>query len=287
MRATQIFRRILGWKPRRHPVLRPDPVFIIGMHRSGTSALSAALEALGLSVGKTVMNPDPEHGNPKGFYENQAIVDLHDKFFGQINWHWHKALPIRKRNFHGAIPRQFRQQVLDLMVEEFGSSRPLIKDPRLCGLLPLWRPLIDEYFSEAVFILPVRPPAEVASSLAKRDKLTLDHGLTLWAIHVLQAEKDSRGLKRILTTYEELLKDTPKLISSLARELNLPSERVPAITAGRVDPALRHHMGIGLPMDYAHRDLIHAIDETLARKDRNMERDLDRLRKEYYKKMKF
>jgi hypothetical protein len=52
--------------------LRPDPVFIVGMHRSGTSALSGALEKLGLSVGKTVMPPHAQ--NPKGYFENLALT---------------------------------------------------------------------------------------------------------------------------------------------------------------------------------------------------------------------
>ena len=45
------------------------------MHRSGTSALSGVLEPLGLTVGKTVMPPNA--GNPKGYYENNALMELH------------------------------------------------------------------------------------------------------------------------------------------------------------------------------------------------------------------
>lgn len=283
----QYFARISKWRHRQHPVLRRDPVFIVGMHRSGTSALGAALEALGLCVGKTVMDPDAETGNPKGYYENQAIVDLHDKFLTGISWEWHKPCPVPSRGFRRSIAQQCREEMLQLMVEQFGSNRPLIKDPRLCELLPLWRPLIDTYFSEATFILPVRSPAEVAFSLAKRDHFSLDHGLTLWAIHVLQAEKDSRGLNRIFTTYENLLDHSEELVSNLASQLNLPHQGVPAVIADRVDPALRNHTVIGFPVDHPHRELLVGIYDALVRNGPTMKKSLNRLRREYYKKMKF
>ena len=68
--------------------MRPDPVFIIGMHRSGTSALGGVLESLGLTVGKTVMPPNAAEGNPKGFSENLALMQFHDRFLESVKSIW-------------------------------------------------------------------------------------------------------------------------------------------------------------------------------------------------------
>src|SRR5208282_6828895 len=80
-------------KPPQPPSgLRPDPVFILGMHRSGTSALGGALGPLGLTVGKSVMAPKKE--NPKGFYENNSLMEFHDEFLTSIGSDWRDLAPI-------------------------------------------------------------------------------------------------------------------------------------------------------------------------------------------------
>ena len=54
-------------------------VFVVGMHRSGTSAIAAALEALGLDVGDPDRLMDADAGNPAGYYEQKEIGDLNDE----------------------------------------------------------------------------------------------------------------------------------------------------------------------------------------------------------------
>ena len=51
-------------------------VIILGMHRSGTSALSGALAQMGVDFGKRLTSPSRH--NPKGYLEHPEIVTLHD-----------------------------------------------------------------------------------------------------------------------------------------------------------------------------------------------------------------
>jgi O-antigen biosynthesis protein len=278
---------IFKTKPARpHPVLRPDPVIILGMHRSGTSALGAALEPLGLTVGKTVMSPSSEKGNPKGYYENLAITELHDRFLTSIKSIWWDHRPVRNGRFSGAAARRFREELLQLLVDEFGPARALIKDPRMCRLMPLWLPLIGEYFSQARFILPIRHPVEVAYSLKKRDRLKLDVGLKLWAVHVFESERTTRGFRRVFTTYDQLLQSPAETVSRVARILDLPDELLPARVTGQVDPALRHHANLQWPAGEPYKDLTLSIHQTLVSGEPGQELKLDRLRKEYYRLMR-
>jgi hypothetical protein len=272
-------------KPARpHPVLRPDPVFIIGMHRSGTSALGGALAPLGLTVGKTVMPPSSEAGNPKGYYENLAITELHDRFLASIKSIWwdHKLVP--NRRFTSAAGRRFRDELLQLLIDEFGQGRPLIKDPRICRLMPLWLPLIDEWFPLARFILPIRHPVEVAYSLRKRDGLKLDVGLKVWAVHVLEGERTTRRFTRMFTTYDQLLQSPVETVAHLAASLDLAAQPVPAAVSGQVDPALRHHANLPWPPGEPWQDLTLSIYHTLVSAEPGNEEKLDRLRKDYYRR---
>ena len=58
-------------------------ILVLGMHRSGTSALGGAINALGVAAPKTILPPN--HANPRGFWECAPLVTAHDELlaFGE------------------------------------------------------------------------------------------------------------------------------------------------------------------------------------------------------------
>ena len=62
---------------------------MLGMHRSGTSALAGALHLTGFDLGQNIMPPADE--NPKGFFENQHIVDLNDRILEELFTFWNET----------------------------------------------------------------------------------------------------------------------------------------------------------------------------------------------------
>jgi hypothetical protein len=271
---------------RSQALLRPDPVFIIGMHRSGTSALGGVLERLGLTVGKTVMPPNPEKGNPKGYSENHALMQLHDRFLAAIGSKWWDDEPVGDERFSGMTAQRFREELLQLLVDEFGQNRPLIKDPRLCRLMPLWLPVIEECFPQARFVLPIRHPVEVACSLRKRDQFTLDLGLKLWVVHVLEGERTTRSFGRLFMTYDQLMQSPVETVARLANSLGLSADAAAAVS-GQIDPTLRHHAKLSWPRGEPCQELTLSIYQTLVSEEPNKEEKLDRLHNEYYRLMRW
>ena len=62
-------------------------VFVLGMHRSGTSALSGTLNKLGFYLGKELIKEYPD--NIKGFFENKDIVEFNkNKLLPFYNSSW-------------------------------------------------------------------------------------------------------------------------------------------------------------------------------------------------------
>jgi hypothetical protein len=269
--------------PQPRGVLRPDPVLILGMHRSGTSALGGALEPLGLTVGKTVMPPQQE--NPKGFYENNSLTELHEKFLASIGSNWRDLAPVGEERFQGAAAVRFQRELLQLLIDEFGGDRPLIKDPRMCRLMPLWVPLIKEHFPLACFILPIRHPVEVAYSLRRRGHLTLGEGLKLWVVHVLEAERTTRGFSRLFTTYDQLMQSPVETVFRLAKDLGLSTNVDAAAVSRQIDSTLRHHTELGWPAGEPCEELTLSIHQALVSGEAAREEKLDRLRLEYYGQM--
>jgi hypothetical protein len=61
-------------------------ILILGMHRSGTSALSGTLNLLDVYLGSELMKPMEQ--NLKGFYENTRLYKVNEKLLKQINSRW-------------------------------------------------------------------------------------------------------------------------------------------------------------------------------------------------------
>lgn len=111
---------------------------------------------------------------------------------------------------------------------EIAAPLTLIKDPRMTVLFPLWREALDR----PVCILAWREPVGVARSLANRDVLPLPFGLALWEHYTRSMLVDTRGLPRVIVSYDALIRDPigtahelyDRLNALGVRGLTLPSE---------------------------------------------------------------
>ncbi|MCK9533029.1 MAG: hypothetical protein M0R77_21365, partial [Gammaproteobacteria bacterium] len=61
-------------------------ILILGMHRSGTSALSGTLNILDVYLGSDLIKPMDQ--NPKGFYENTLLNGLNENLLKKIGSSW-------------------------------------------------------------------------------------------------------------------------------------------------------------------------------------------------------
>ena len=61
-------------------------IVVLGMHRSGTSAVIKALSCMGVSLGDNFMPAGID--NPKGFFEDKAINQLNIEMLEAIGQHW-------------------------------------------------------------------------------------------------------------------------------------------------------------------------------------------------------
>src|SRR3546814_15951018 len=86
----------------------------------------------------------------------------------------------------------------------------------MCLLADLWISALSEAGCSASVLLLVRHPQEVADSLAARDGMATARAHLLWARHVLAAERSSRGLPRLMLTYDQLL-EAPARVLALVR----------------------------------------------------------------------
>jgi len=224
-------------------------VLVVGMHRSGTSALAGALGHLGLMLPASDDLVVGRYDNPV-HYESQALTDVDDAILATLGGTW-SAPPVLG-------PGWWRSDaLLGVTGRAPGAARrafpvdgPVVwKDPRLCLLLPLWRAMLPP---PVVTVFLWRAPLAVARSLRSRQGFTVSLGLALWERYNRAALAGLAGGAVYVMRYEALLDDPLGSVTSLARWLAArgrvpvgvdPSSISPA--AASVSGALARHEGEG------------------------------------------
>ncbi|HEY8574116.1 hypothetical protein [Phenylobacterium sp.] len=217
---------------------------VLGMHRSGTSAVTQLLALAGCDLPANLM-PGDEH-NAKGYFEPWTIAMFNDDRLHAAGSAWDDVFAHPFRPLEPTAERDFLDRAKALFEDEFGGDRhPLLKDPRITVLLPFWRNLFADLALEARCVIPVRHPLAVAGSLARRDGFPPEKSVLLWCAYMLAAEVHTRDLPRAFVSYDALLADWRTEVARAEAALGAP---LPALTreAGVaidrfLSPDLRHN----------------------------------------------
>ena len=224
------------------------------MHRGGTSALAGTLVQLGIAAPRTLIPPDP--ANELGYWESAPITDFHSRLLHLHGTSWDAWSPVGRLE-PGPHRDSLVTELQALMAEEYGSSeRFVVKDPRMCRLVPFWQDTLAAADILPACVIIVRSPVEVACSLAARDGLPASYSALLWLRHMLDAEAGTRAIPRSVVRYADLLADWPSVLCRIAKDLNLSwpaGTPMPGHPVARyLRPELRHHvaaetLGVALP----------------------------------------
>jgi hypothetical protein len=217
---------------------------ILGMHRSGTSALASMIASLGAALPERLNPPGPD--NPEGYFEPAVIVELHELMLQAFGSVWFDLRPLSVSVVADSVPADLIRQITEAIEEDYGPAPLLLmKDPRMCRFFGLSRQIFELSGRQCSVVLALRHPAEVAASLAARNQMSASYAGILWARHMIEAEQASRGLARVTVSYEELVTDW----AAIARRIRtLPGswlEQDP--TQVSIKPALRHHKNLDSP----------------------------------------
>jgi hypothetical protein len=219
-------------------------LLVLGMHRSGTSAMAGALGALGLATSSAEDRMDWPESNPE-HWESLGLTLLDDRLLVALGGSWdappelapgwpdRSGLPL-----HGSG---------DLFAHAYPTPGPSVwKDPRLCLLLPYWRTRLP---GPLAVVHIWRSPLDVARSLQRRDGMHLADGLALWERYNRSALVNLDGTDAYLCRYEDLLDRPAETVGDLARWLgSLPQftghadgwdvgAAAASVTTGHQDPA--------------------------------------------------
>ncbi|CAK0763193.1 O-antigen biosynthesis protein [Gammaproteobacteria bacterium] len=264
---------------------------ILGMHRSGTSALSGVLNILGVDLGRTITGPKED--NPKGFFENTQITTLNDLIMERLGFAWDDPFPFtvdwRKEN----VLTLYQQRLVKILATEFTDHQLIgFKDPRICLLLPWWRRVLLQYDLMPSYPIIFRHPLEVAASLEKRNHFSIAKSVLLWMKYMLAAERYTRHQPRFFLSFDQLLMQPIESMTRLttALQISLPftlDEQKFAIDRFLEKP-LKHHNLVSqinasecLPLALDYYGLLQQISEYPGHDSSAILQDIDDLSSQY------
>lgn len=219
-------------------------LLILGMHRSGTSALSRVCNLLGAELGPRLL--EAAEDNERGFWEHKDILDLQEDLLDAALSHWNEITPVNLESLAGETSEKFKQALQSILTRDFQHA-PLwaVKEPRLSLFLPLWRAPLSALDADINCILCLRHPLEVAASLTRRNKMPASTGVALWLHYTLMAELHSRPYPRMVVSYASLLGDWRGCTRRIAETLRFSWMRSENEAGAQIDaylsPALKHH----------------------------------------------
>lgn len=220
-------------------------MLVAGSGRSGTSLLTGMLQRLGMHVPQPEVPADAT--NPRGFAESQWVVDFHTGLLRRAGVQVSDARP-------GAWARTAELCVDDAVAAELRGwlrdelrrgGHVVVKDPRLSWFLPLWRRCAEDLGVTPGTVTMLRHPAAVVDSKQTwyggwQGEVARTAG---WVNQTLFTERATRGGRRVLVRYDDLLADWTVTIARVGEILGLSvvtHAKAPAMQAAHefVDPSL-------------------------------------------------
>tara|TARA_R110001583_G_scaffold185149_1_gene345097 strand:+ start:1424 stop:2362 length:939 start_codon:yes stop_codon:yes gene_type:complete len=219
--------------------MKKKAIVVVGMHRSGTSAVSGLLDELGVFMGKNLFAPQ-ENVNEKGFFENAKVVNINDLLFDALLGSWDDPLSY---NFDLTYPDAYSS--LESTTQKFLSKEYAsyelwgMKDPRTSLHLPFWDKMITNSNTSPCYLMMLRNPLEVVASIVKRDEFSMKKALLLWINYTLSSYLFCASKSLYILNFDSLLASPENVLIAICKKFNID---MPKKESTFIEAKLRNHV---------------------------------------------
>lgn len=200
-------------------MLTGEPIIILDAFQTGASFLSAALSTLGASLGA-----------------GQDFHDLNLRGYSVFGLDFHQANPLPSDWREVPGNKTFMEEARVMLRNKFeGRALWALTEPAVSGLIPIYQELLSKEQLQPRYAIGVcHPISALTSEIARQNLQSSDgqvrgleppigeHTLGQWLHYTLSALRDTKGLPRMVISYEDLIGDPEKNIERMAKIL-LPS----------------------------------------------------------------
>jgi hypothetical protein len=243
---------------------RPVVLFVLGMGRSGTSALTRILSLCGGTLPAGLKGADSH--NPRGYWEPRATLRLNEAILRR----------------HGSVvfdpsvgvleDSAFDAQERAACIAEIGAfltrlpAAPLvvIKDPFITLLSDMWFEAARLAGFDVATVIAVRHPQEVIASQAAAGPMSPELSSAVWLKACLLAERHTRAVPRVFVDYANFLDDWRREIKRISKALAIDLDtRDEGAIEEFLTSDLRHQRNCGPVTDRFGTDWMSAVYEAM------------------------
>jgi hypothetical protein len=217
-------------------------VFVLGMHRSGTSAVTRLVSLLGPTTPPDEDLVQPTEKNPKGYWESETLVAFNERLLRALDCDMGCPIALEPGWERDARLDPLRGEARRVVDEVYPTPPWVWKDPRLCLTLAFWRSVLD--VRPAVILVNRNPLETAASALKVRSEQGKVYALALWERYLREALVQIEGAPVLVTSYADALTDplawcerARAFLDGAGVEVRAPRE---AAVVAFIDTGLRH-----------------------------------------------
>jgi O-antigen biosynthesis protein len=195
-------------------------IVVLGMHRSGTSAVIKALSCMGVSLGDNFMPAGID--NPKGFFEDKSINQLNIEMLDAIGQQWFSLSLVTDADVARLVNLGYVEKAVALLQQQMTTLDIFgFKDPRVSKLIKFWKLVFARINCDVRYVYCLRHPLSVANSLRQRNRSPIQKGYLLWFSYNLAIINEAQNQALIGVDYDQLMEQPLKVIDYLAERLEL------------------------------------------------------------------
>jgi len=196
---------------------------VLGAGRSGTSAITRGLAALGVDLGDKLRRPGGK--NPTGFFEDNDVLAISKRLKRSLAIRGHSVRLLADAEFETSQMAAIQSQAIGTLGKRFCAS-PLwgYKYSRTLRTMPFWEGIHDALDLDVRYVIALRNPLSVARS---RGQINPQRGRQVWSdmewlVNVVPYFHRTVGRPTVVVDFDRLMREPEKQLARVARDLNLP-----------------------------------------------------------------
>lgn len=238
------------WEPAYEKVenelMRNTAVVVLGAGRSGTSAITRGVQALGVDLGRRLRRGRGK--NPTGFFEDRDLLAINKRLKHELGITGESIRLIPSSQWDSPNLRRLRARAVKTIERRFGETSLWgFKYGRTLRMLPFWEAVFRELDLDVRYVVAMRNPLSVARSRAHLDP---KRGVQVksdmeWLVNVIPYFRAVAQRLFVVVDYDALIVNPDGQLERMARSLRIDlSEEIRAsirsFATEFLQPGMRH-----------------------------------------------
>lgn len=230
---------------------RKRVVTVVGPPRSGTSAITRALECLDVDLGDPESHRPADSGNPKGVWEDRLIIDLCARALASFGLPWYGLQLFAAADWQTPQGQNFIAEAADIISRRLATAPDRVwgcKNPQIGRINYIWLAACRQVACDDAYVIALRNPLNVAASIIRGSPhfgvgCNPTHLHLMWLVYQIGAmEPILAGKPAVVVDFDAMLADPVTQLNRMSRALNLPADpaAVQAYQSGFLQKDLCH-----------------------------------------------